>query len=165
MTTPKQTPCPWCGGNEGSCDSQFDGWICALPAGHTGDHLAPSDDCHAYARWPNEREAAAIPVQPTAAALRAAICASRMRNPDGFHTSAQWDEHNATLALAIDRETALPELLAALEVVRSGGMLGAHAGHWDNTMQSGGGCPVCIQQREVAQVVRAALAKAKGDGK
>lgn len=51
-------------------------------------------------------------------------------------------------------------LKAALEMVIEHGQLGNHA-HWDMSMERGAGCPVCINQRNVLDSIRAALAQGR----
>ena len=53
---------------------------------------------------------------------------------------------------------AAPELLEACKAAR--GMTGHN--HWDNTMQYGAGCPLCIEQKRILAVIDAAIAKAEG---
>lgn len=59
------------------------------------------------------------------------------------------------LAACQERARVLRE---ALELVRTNGMLAVHS-HWDSTMRSGVGCPICIKQREVSESIRAALSQ------
>lgn len=54
--------------------------------------------------------------------------------------------------------TAAPDLLAACK--ESLQMMGHQ--HWDDTMQRGKGCKLCLKQFEIASRIRAAIAKAEG---
>lgn len=50
-----------------------------------------------------------------------------------------------------------PERLRnVLRLVLEQGRLADHS-HWDNTLQYGAGCPLCIKQREVYEAVRITL--------
>lgn len=75
--------------------------------------MACTYQSHDLARWPNESEAA--PAAPTEAALRAAKAVHPMPHhpPVGAHDMIL--ERQQNLAMTIDRETGLPELLAALK--------------------------------------------------
>ena len=106
---------------------------CVLVAGHDGEHYSTTGCAGSDVRWPPKLDA----------------------------IKARYEENRHQRAHAWRSLVDMPWLIARVQALESAltvalvDLGSSHTGHWDPTMQSGAGCPVCIQERKTKAELRA----------